>query len=370
MLLSAGCMGSDGEPEGGSATTRPQPTTTTQSAPTTTEEALPSPERWATPAERVWLQGFGRWALQLERMRTQIVERSDEINRLEERSDEAALRTLETLLAPARRCGDEFRRLVPDPPTTRLRDVGSLVEAACERYEGSVDQLLEALGAGDVARAAREQAVSELLRAATSFQLVNGKLPPGATQRLRIVDAPLRASHVNPRYGQAAGGLVEQRVEVRCWSRRDWRRLLSEASLVTGTPFPVDDTGGFTMIGSGIVNLAPFVCELLDSLVYGQFRPSDQDGLIEMAFAVGALSHEAFHVRGIIEEAPTECFGMQRIVDLADRLGVGTRYGKQLARAAWETYDELPPGYQSDECRDGGEFDLDPVIDGPWDYAP
>jgi hypothetical protein len=163
---------------------------------------------------------------------------------------------------------------------------------------------------------------------------------------------------------------VEQRVEVRCWSKPDWRQLLLEASLVTGTPFPVGDTAGFTMIGGGIVNLAPFVCEILDSLVYIGLRPRDPDGVIAMSFAVGALAHEAFHRAGAIDEAATECYGMQRIVALAQELGVAGRYAKLLARTSWETYDQLPPEYRSDECRSGGQLDLDPATDGPWDYAP
>jgi hypothetical protein len=366
-LLCAGCMGSDGESEGGPAITRsPQPPT--QPATTTVEETLPSPQRWATPAERVWLERYGQWSLGLTSTSDQILERSDELTELAATSDEAALRELERLVAPLRSCADDFRRLVPDAPTTRLREVGDLVEAACERHERGVAQLLEGLAAGELGRTAREQAIVELARAATSFSLVNARLPPGAVQRLPIIEAPTRASHRNPRYGQAAGSLVEQRTEVRCWSQRDWRRLLREATLVSGTPFRVADTGGFTMIGGGTVNLAPFVCGLLDALVYGRVRPRDRDRLIAMSFGVSALAHEAFHRAGTIDEATTECYGMQRIFFLARELDVPGGYARELARAAWQTYETLPPEYRSPECRSGGELDIDPVIDGPWDY--
>jgi hypothetical protein len=359
VLLCAGCMGSSGEAQP-STSTEPQPPT---SQPTSTESALPDPGGWATAAELHWLEQYGHWASRINRAREDVVTAAAD---LLGGGGEEATRELERLLAPMRTCGDNFRELVPASPTARLHEIADLTEAACERYTRGVDQLVTAARARS--EDAMREATAELRHAGSSFVLANGKLPPGGVQPLPVIDAPASRSHVNTRYGRAAGTVVGQRVEARCWSRDGWRRLLREASLVTGTRFPVGDTGGFTMIGSGRINLAPIVCDLLDDLTYGRLRPRGRTGQLSMSFALDILAHESYHRAGVIDEAVAECYGMQRIAVAAEALDVPSSYARRMARLAWETYGLLPAGYRSRECRDGGELDLDPAVRGPWDY--
>lgn len=51
---------------------------------------------------------------------------------------------------------------------------------------------------------------------------------------------------------------------------------------------------------------------------------------------------------------------MQLLHVAGEALGLEEAYVRELADLAWETYPELPKLYHSDECRPGGELDLDP----------
>jgi hypothetical protein len=78
-----------------------------------------------------------------------------------------------------------------------------------------------------------------------------------------------------------------------------------------------------------------------------------------IASAVRVLAHEAWHLRGVTNEAETECYALQTTAFTAQRLGASA----EDARAVefWNTrhvYRSLPSEYQTGECRAGGGFDL------------
>ena len=85
-----------------------------------------------------------------------------------------------------------------------------------------------------------------------------------------------------------------------------------------------------------------------------------------LAWAVGTLAHEAFHLRGIVDEALTECYAMQSLARTAEALGATPGQARGMAVLHWETSPgqkgdryQVPPG-----CADGGEHDIrkaDPV---------
>jgi hypothetical protein len=75
--------------------------------------------------------------------------------------------------------------------------------------------------------------------------------------------------------------------------------------------------------------------------------------------AVRVLAHEAWHLRGVTNEAETECYALQTTALVARRLGATPEEAQAVA--SWNTqhvYPHLPSDYQSSECRDGGDFDL------------
>jgi hypothetical protein len=78
-----------------------------------------------------------------------------------------------------------------------------------------------------------------------------------------------------------------------------------------------------------------------------------------IASAVRVLAHEAWHLRGVTNEAETECYALQTTAFAARRLGATAAEARAVA--LWNTrhvYRTLPSQYQTGECRAGGSFDL------------
>jgi hypothetical protein len=79
----------------------------------------------------------------------------------------------------------------------------------------------------------------------------------------------------------------------------------------------------------------------------------------EAAVAVNVLSHEAWHLSGVRDEAVTQCYALQSNADTAVRLGADEGDARAIASfIAREVQPALPPDYRSSECVDGGPLDL------------
>jgi hypothetical protein len=79
------------------------------------------------------------------------------------------------------------------------------------------------------------------------------------------------------------------------------------------------------------------------------------------AVAVNVLSHEAWHLRGVRDEAAAQCYALQTNADTALRLGASA--DEAAAIASWvslRVQPALPAEYRTSECRDGGPLDLHP----------
>jgi hypothetical protein len=112
-------------------------------------------------------------------------------------------------------------------------------------------------------------------------------------------------------------------------------------------------------------------CSELDALAEGrrakELACTERAGILcgrhgrELATAVDVVSHESFHLRGIQDEARTECDALQTMARTAVQLGATPAQGAALARGQYaETYPLMPDGYRSAECADGRAFDLRP----------
>jgi hypothetical protein len=151
------------------------------------------------------------------------------------------------------------------------------------------------------------------------------------------------------------------------------RRFTQEAREIAGRPVTVrcDDDYIFTGVGSdaagvafirrGLAYLEPGVCRTLHDLI-AERTPGNRE---DAAFAVTVLAHEATHLRGIRNEAVTECYALQEGSRLGVRLGLSPSDARELMRAQLSRglgdrsvqrlgY-RIPAG-----CRDGGELDLRP----------
>jgi hypothetical protein len=81
----------------------------------------------------------------------------------------------------------------------------------------------------------------------------------------------------------------------------------------------------------------------------------------EAAVAVNVLSHEAWHLAGVRDEAATQCYALQSNADTAVRLGARREDARAIARFILrEVQPMLPADYRSSECHDGGPLDLHP----------
>lgn len=70
-----------------------------------------------------------------------------------------------------------------------------------------------------------------------------------------------------------------------------------------------------------------------------------------VARALAVLAHEIVHLRGVRDEAATECQARGRVARVAAAFGIGAAGGAQIA--AWQTTvwsQELPPQYQNGSC--------------------
>lgn len=86
----------------------------------------------------------------------------------------------------------------------------------------------------------------------------------------------------------------------------------------------------------------------------------DQDTL-RAVHGIVTLAHESWHLRGIRDEARTQCFAVQTTEAVALALGVHPVHARLIAlRVAADDGAAAKGEYHSPECRSGGEYDLAP----------
>ena len=147
----------------------------------------------------------------------------------------------------------------------------------------------------------------------------------------------------------------------------------AEAARIAGQPVTVqcDDSYSFTGVGSDAAGVAfiprklaylePTICRSLYRIAF-EHRVGARD---DAAFAITVLAHEATHLRGVTDEAETECYALQEGVGLGQRLGLALGTARDLMQAQRDSdisdasiarldY-RLPAG-----CRNGGSLDLRP----------
>jgi hypothetical protein len=112
-------------------------------------------------------------------------------------------------------------------------------------------------------------------------------------------------------------------------------------------------------------------CAELDALAEGrraqELACTERAGILcgrrgtELAMAVDVITHESWHLRGIQDEARTECNALQTMAGTATALGATPAQGAALARGQLaESYSRMPDQYRSTQCVEGGELDLRP----------
>jgi hypothetical protein len=99
--------------------------------------------------------------------------------------------------------------------------------------------------------------------------------------------------------------------------------------------------------------------------VYANPRPLCDGTVNQTILAMHVLAHESWHMYGVEDEPTTDCYALQTVALVADRLGASRDFAGALGAYYIAHYPRIraaPPGYESDECRDGGELDLRPAV--------
>jgi hypothetical protein len=152
-------------------------------------------------------------------------------------------------------------------------------------------------------------------------------------------------------------------VKVRCPG--PFRRALAEDGVEGSVRF---DAAGRP---SDSTRLRKTSCEELDALAEGrrakELACTERAGILcgrhgsELAIAVDVLTHESWHLRGVQDEARTECDALQTMAGTAMALGATKAQAQALARGQYaENYPRMPDSYRSEACVEGGPFDLHP----------
>jgi hypothetical protein len=312
--------------------------------------------RWATAAEVRWLGKVAHWSAAFARSGTEVsrFETAPEFDRVL-RGEPRAVGKYGRVLAPVRSCGSTFDVVVGRAPTPRLRDSERSFRESCAHFRDGVDLMLRAVDEQDPELAGDARAAIE--EAAKQSSIAAGALPPGEKQHLPRRGGLATVSRVEPRFSRAASRVAEKDVEVRCWSERDWRRLMVEEDAYTRGKVN-RSVLGFASAGGSRLSLAPSTCRDLGRLAYAGERPTAGNRRLMLALAVVTLAHESVHLAGVADEPTAECHGIQLSDRAARALGAKPAFAQELKDAYWDHYGEIPTVYRSRECRDGGKLDL------------
>ena len=181
---------------------------------------------------------------------------------------------------------------------------------------------------------------------------VQVQVMPLPADKLPTIAGPSTRSRRDPAYSRVASKLSGAGRSVLCWSRVDWA-ILAKAFDENGFGGYVDPSRPHQ------IDLAPQICSRLDLLEYHRPRAAPTTSVAAAVLVLAAGVEEA---RGYVNHAQIACYALQTVPATSSQLGAGAaaagRLGKLAAR--WFTRRNLPPGYWSPQCHDGGKLDLDP----------
>jgi hypothetical protein len=165
------------------------------------------------------------------------------------------------------------------------------------------------------------------------------------------------------RLGAVASAIAQRSVGVSCPSF--WETLVD----VSGDDGSVD----FDVAGrpSDEAELSESTCDRLADFAGAKTKPrfdclapddrACDRKVVATARAISTLAHEAYHLAGVRDEAAAECYGVQTVDFVAERLGASVDQGRMVAVWANRTSAKThPEEYHSAECRAGGALDLRP----------
>lgn len=165
------------------------------------------------------------------------------------------------------------------------------------------------------------------------------------------------------RLGRVASAIAQRNVGVDCPGF--WRSLVEVGS--------EDGSVEFDVAGrpSDDARLSAETCDRLEDFsragtkpAFDCLLPDDRAcgrEVVETAGALSTLAHEAYHLAGVRNEAAAECYAIQTVDFVTERLGSTAAQGRIVAAwAARTSARSHSPDYHSQECRRNGALDLEP----------
>lgn len=168
-------------------------------------------------------------------------------------------------------------------------------------------------------------------------------------------------------------------------SRATEQRLAEVAGFVAGRPVRVRCQGalsaavdvspesGYAQIDQGETTLKRWVCNDIVAFTDSPATRAKTNCLItagnpldcppraeDLTQALETLAHEAVHLRGITDEAKTECYAVQTVAAVALRFGASVPQALGIASAAYLQSRLKSEEYVSPACVPGGNYDLHP----------
>jgi len=261
-------------------------------------------------------------------------------------------------LRPYQECTRSLRAKVGEPKHEQLRRAYEFLLDACDKDQQFARALIKS-ASPNPGYPSSDQFRKSDFPFHEAFQVIETGLI--ANRSLPVRGGETDESRIEPRLSQAASALTLQDIEVRCWSVEDWPRMRKE---YTAYSRDGGDPAGF-VTGATRVHISPSDCETLARFPNGHGGSATDEGLEEVAEAVGLVAHESEHLfETAAGEAETECHAAQDVRRLARSLGATSSYASRLATAYWrDVYPSQPPDYRSKDCRKGGPFDRHPETD-------
>jgi hypothetical protein len=230
-----------------------------------------------------------------------------------------------------RECRERHEELGPTP-TDRLRPAADLAVGICPflAEEGTRRRALDTIDAAD-------DLLRPLLRDEQPLEL-----------RAGVTDG----SRADTAFSAFATETVERPVEVRCWSTREWRRVVDEENAWTNSSDDAEELYGWADDGSDRIQMRLDQCNTISRLRDKGARARPQADRLEAANSLGTLAHEVQHlVLPDAGEARVECAGMRSLPSVAERLGLDRASAVALAELyRTEIYPDQPKEYIAGGC--------------------
>jgi hypothetical protein len=166
---------------------------------------------------------------------------------------------------------------------------------------------------------------------------------------LPLASGPTSASRADLRLSAVASQATDTHQEVRCWSMKDWRRLVDEENAWTVESDDPEDLYGWQDGDTDRIHMRLDQCNALHRLGRENVLIWTRADQVKAADSVATLAHEIQHLLlPDAEEDEVECAAAEQLERFGRRLGATAGETERLAGLyATDVRKELPDDYLS-----------------------